>query len=109
MSKRTVLSMQHNYHGPPENFAMVVPEPVVLHMPHVQTSSVNKLITPAAYSPFRRHQFGHNDRTSLFDLSIHRIFRSSSIAASAAAIGRMKSNPRLIVMEPGGPPEDLPI
>jgi hypothetical protein len=28
---RTVLSMQNNYQGPPENFAMVVPVPVVLH------------------------------------------------------------------------------
>src|SRR5262249_2964801 len=28
---RTVLSMQNNYKGPPEAFAMVVPVPVVLH------------------------------------------------------------------------------
>ncbi|MBK9266216.1 MAG: DUF2330 domain-containing protein [Polyangiaceae bacterium] len=28
---RTVLSMQNNYQGPPEAFAMVVPVPVVLH------------------------------------------------------------------------------
>ena len=28
---RTVLSMQNNYQGPPENFAMVIPVPVVLH------------------------------------------------------------------------------
>lgn len=28
---RTVLSMQNNYQGPPENFAMVVPVPVVLN------------------------------------------------------------------------------
>jgi hypothetical protein len=27
---RTVLSMQNNYQGPPESFAMVVPVPVVL-------------------------------------------------------------------------------
>ena len=27
---RTVLSMQNNYEGPPEKFAMVVPVPVVL-------------------------------------------------------------------------------
>jgi hypothetical protein len=27
---RTVLSMQNNYQGPPENFAMVVPVPIVL-------------------------------------------------------------------------------
>ena len=27
---RTVLSMQNNYQGPPEDFAMVVPVPIVL-------------------------------------------------------------------------------
>jgi hypothetical protein len=27
---RTVLSMQNNYQGPPQDFAMVVPVPVVL-------------------------------------------------------------------------------
>src|SRR5262245_48179470 len=28
---RTVLSMQNNYKGPPEAFAMVIPVPAVLH------------------------------------------------------------------------------
>src|ERR1041385_5504979 len=31
MGTRTVLSMQNNYKGPPDAFAMVVPVPVVLH------------------------------------------------------------------------------
>jgi len=31
------LSMQNNYQGPPENFAMVVPVPVVLHQENVNT------------------------------------------------------------------------
>ena len=34
---RTVLSMQNNYQGPPEDFAMVVPVPVVLHKEDVKT------------------------------------------------------------------------
>ena len=34
---RTVLSMQNNYQGPPESFAMVVPVPVVLHKEDVKT------------------------------------------------------------------------
>ena len=34
---RTVLSMQNNYQGPPEAFAMVVPVPVVLHEGDVKT------------------------------------------------------------------------
>ncbi len=34
---RTVLSMQNNYQGPPENFAMVVPVPMVLSEDNVKT------------------------------------------------------------------------
>ncbi len=34
---RTVLSMQNNYQGPPEDFAMVVPVPVVLKKEQVKT------------------------------------------------------------------------
>ena len=34
---RTVLSMQNDYEGPPEGFAMVVPVPVVLHEDDVRT------------------------------------------------------------------------
>ncbi|QDG52003.1 DUF2330 domain-containing protein [Persicimonas caeni] len=35
--KRTVLSMQNNYEGPPKDFAMVVPVPVVLEKKQVKT------------------------------------------------------------------------
>ena len=34
---RTVLTMPNNYQGPPEDFAMVVPVPVVLHKDDVKT------------------------------------------------------------------------
>ncbi len=34
---RTVLSMQNNYKGPPESFAMVIPVPTVLHEGDVKT------------------------------------------------------------------------
>ena len=49
---RTVLSMQNNYQGPPENFAMVVPVPVVLQEENVKTldpalfERVDKLAAP---------------------------------------------------------------
>jgi hypothetical protein len=49
---RTVLSMQNNYQGPPENFAMVVPVPVVLQKEHVKTlptaifDKIDKLAAP---------------------------------------------------------------
>ena len=41
VGQRTVLSMQNNYQGPPENFAMVVPVPVVLQQDNVQTLSAD--------------------------------------------------------------------
>src|SRR5271170_598764 len=34
---RTVLSMQNSYQGPPQDFAMVVPVPVVLQKENVKT------------------------------------------------------------------------
>jgi len=37
MGTTTVLSMQNNYNGPPDAFAMVVPVPVVLHEGDVKT------------------------------------------------------------------------
>jgi hypothetical protein len=49
---RTVLSMQNNYQGPPENFAMVVPVPIVLQKENVKTlprevfDHVDKLAAP---------------------------------------------------------------
>ncbi len=49
---KTVLSMQNNYQGPPEDFAMVVPVPVVLQKDNVKTldrnifDRVDKLAAP---------------------------------------------------------------
>ena len=49
---RTVLSMQNNYQGPPQDFAMIVPVPVVLQEDNVKTlppqifSRVDKLAAP---------------------------------------------------------------
>ena len=37
---RTVLSMQNNYDGPPEDFALVIPVPVVLQQENVKTLNV---------------------------------------------------------------------
>jgi hypothetical protein len=49
---RTVLSMQNNYQGPPEKFALVVPVPQVLHKENVRTlplavfDKVDRLASP---------------------------------------------------------------
>ncbi len=49
---RTVLAMQNNYQGPPQNFAMVVPVPVILQKENVKTltkevfEKVDRLTSP---------------------------------------------------------------
>lgn len=43
MGTRTVLSMQNNYQGPPADFAMVIPVPVVLQEDHVKTLDLSVL------------------------------------------------------------------
>src|SRR5262245_4923604 len=49
---RTVLSMQNNYQGPPSDFAMVVPVPVILQKENVKTlgkevfQKIDKLAAP---------------------------------------------------------------
>jgi hypothetical protein len=50
--KRTVLSMQNDYQGPPEDFALVIPVPVVLREQHVKVlpkevfARVDKIAAP---------------------------------------------------------------
>ena len=43
---RTVLSMQNNYRGPPEDFALVIPVPVVLQKENVKTLPKRGLRAP---------------------------------------------------------------
>jgi hypothetical protein len=49
---KTVLSMQNNYRGPPENFAMVIPVPIVLQKENVKTltSSTRSTSSPPRVS-----------------------------------------------------------
>ena len=48
---RTVLSMQNNYQGPPQDFAMVIPVPVVLqehgHSPHAPHHDYQPVALPS--------------------------------------------------------------
>ena len=37
----TAMTLSNDYHGPPQNFAMVVPVPVVLHKEDVKTLAPN--------------------------------------------------------------------
>ncbi len=64
---RTVLSMQNNYQGPPENFAMVVPVPVVLQKENVKTlpkevfDTVDKLASPRLVEYWEQDPCSPND------------------------------------------------
>src|SRR5678810_182145 len=53
---RTVLSMQNNYKGPPDAFAMVIPVPVVLHEQDVKTLPKDAV----SYTHLRAHETGRN-------------------------------------------------
>ncbi|QDG52002.1 DUF2330 domain-containing protein [Persicimonas caeni] len=74
--KRTVLAMQNSYEGPPEDFAMVVPVPVVLEKKQVKTLSddvfnrLDRLTAPRlveywerdpCYKPPKRHYYESQD------------------------------------------------
>ena len=66
--QRTVLSMQNNYQGPPQNFAMVVPVPTVLQKENVKTldravfDRVDTLAAPRLVDPLIRYQEGAGGR-----------------------------------------------
>jgi MYXO-CTERM domain-containing protein len=62
---RTVLSMQNNYQGPPSDFAMVVPVPVVLKEEQVKTlnkevfSKVDQMSSPRLVEYWEEDPCGH--------------------------------------------------
>ncbi len=69
----TVLSMQNNYEGPPEDFAMIVPTPVVLDESNVKTleedvfSSVDKLTAPRLVEYWEQDPCQFADEDDQFD------------------------------------------
>ncbi len=64
---RTVLSMQNNYQGPPEDFAMVVPVPVVLQKENVKTlgrgvfDKIDRLSAPRLVEYWEQDPCAQND------------------------------------------------
>jgi hypothetical protein len=83
---RTVLSMQNNYQGPPDDFAMVVPVPVVLQKENVKTLAreVFDLVDRAA-AP-RLVEYWEQDPCPPPDLRMRRD-ESAPMAAAAAPAG----------------------
>src|SRR6476620_5787729 len=58
---RTVLSMQNNYQGPPQDFAMVIPVPVVLKETDVKTLSSDVFKKVEAMSAPRLVEYWEQD------------------------------------------------
>lgn len=58
---RTVMSMSNNYKGPPEDFAMVVPVPVVLQKEQVKTLAANVFDKVDALSAPRLVEYWEQD------------------------------------------------
>lgn len=86
---RTVLSMQNNYKGPAEDFAMVIPVPVVLKQTDVKTlpkevfASIERMGAPRLVEYWEQDPCARNE---LYDLSADvRMRRPSSAPAKRAA------------------------
>jgi len=86
---RTVLSMQNNYQGPPSDFAMVVPVPIVLEKENVKTlpkevfSRVDKLSAPRLVEYWEQDPCARRELEKA-DMAVE----SSAAPAGGAAQGR---------------------
>jgi len=90
---RTVLSMQNNYKGPPEAFAMVIPVPVVLQEADVKTLTkdvfvhVEQMGAPRLVEYWEQDPCGSND----YEKSESRkMARASGVAAAPQADAKPK-------------------
>src|SRR5688572_3558642 len=83
---RTILSMQNNYEGPPEAFAMVVPVPVILQKENVRTlpkevfEKVDRLTAPRLVEYWEQDPCG-------VDWSMHERRMAFAKGASAGPMG----------------------
>jgi hypothetical protein len=90
---RTVLSMQNNYQGPPENFAMVVPVPIVLQKENVKTlprevfDRIDKLSAPRLVQYWEQDPCDH-PRGSLRFKSMEEAPAAASMPVPTAAAGQ---------------------
>ncbi|MBA3539511.1 MAG: DUF2330 domain-containing protein [Deltaproteobacteria bacterium] len=93
MNTRTVLSMQNNYKGPPEDFALVIPVPVVLHEGDVKTldngvfAHVEAMGAPRLVEYWEQDPCGTGDELSKDE----RAFPPQAMAADSAAMGSSSS------------------
>jgi hypothetical protein len=87
---RTVLSMQNNYEGPPEAFAMVVPVPVVLQKENVKTlpkdvfAKVDQMTAPRLVEYWEQDPCGGSDYYGFGGLGLSGIGSGGGGARAAA-------------------------
>jgi hypothetical protein len=88
---RTVLSMQNNYQGPPDKFAMVVPVPVVLQKENVKTlprevfDHIDQLASPRLVEYWEQDPCAQLQRDGAFGSATAVASAAPSIAAQGGA------------------------
>src|SRR5579871_188227 len=91
---RTVMTMSNNYKGPTENFAMVVPVPVVLHKEDVKTLAPDVFNHIDQLSAPRLVEYWEQDPCYKPPVRRERWFAKST-AAKPAPMGRAHSDAEL--------------
>ncbi len=91
---RTVLSMQNNYQGPTESFAMVIPVPVVLQKENVKTlpqglfDRIDQLAAPRLVEYWEQDPCRQELREEMGDMAVRKSRRApASMPAPAGALG----------------------
>jgi hypothetical protein len=87
---RTVMTMANNYQGPPENFAMVIPVPVVLHKEDVKTLPADVFEHIDSLSAPRLVEYWEQDPCR--PMAYPKMMRSGGIARPASAAPRKSSD-----------------
>lgn len=102
---RTVLSMQNNYEGPPDDFAMVVPVPVVLQEENVKTlpreifAKVNQMAAPRLVEYWEQDPCGVDRRHREESASMAPAPQSEAKAARSAEDYQVKIEAQFTVGE----------
>lgn len=96
---RTALSMQNNYQGPPEKFAMVVPVPVILQKENVKTldravlDKIDQLDAPRLVEYWEQDPCyeppAQNDE--LLDFTLRKSLESAPLEAQGQALVRVEA------------------
>ena len=82
---RTVLAMQNNYQGPPSEFALVVPVPVVLQETDVKTLTKDVFAKVDTMGAPRLVEYWEQDPCQSRDWGVERMAFSASVAESPPA------------------------